>query len=71
MDGANAVRQFLIAHNVPEEQVQTVWEAIDSGKLRTRVGAVLPLADAREAHLMLERIRPQPKGKIVLAVRAS
>jgi len=28
VDGANAARQFLAAHNVPEEQVQTVWEAI-------------------------------------------
>jgi hypothetical protein len=25
------------------------------------------MADAREAHLMLEHLRPQPKGKIVLA----
>jgi len=39
---------------------------IDGGKLKTRVGAVLPLADAREAHLMLEHLRPLPKGKIVL-----
>ena len=43
---------------------------IDDGKLRTRVGAVLPLADAREAHLMLEGLRPQPKGKIVLTIGA-
>jgi hypothetical protein len=28
VDGANAVRQFLSAHNIPEEQVQTAWEAI-------------------------------------------
>src|SRR5215470_3395465 len=28
VDGANAARQFLTAHNVPQEQVQTVWEAI-------------------------------------------
>ena len=28
VDGANAARQFLSAHNVPEEQVRTVWEAI-------------------------------------------
>lgn len=28
VDGANAARQFLTAHNVPEEQVHTVWEAI-------------------------------------------
>jgi hypothetical protein len=28
VDGANAARQFLAAHNVSEEQVQTVWLAI-------------------------------------------
>jgi hypothetical protein len=28
VDGANAARQFLSAHNVPEDQVQTIWEAI-------------------------------------------
>src|SRR3954464_6989649 len=28
VDGANAARQFLTAHKVPEEQVQTAWEAI-------------------------------------------
>jgi len=28
VDGANAVRQFLTAHNVPEEQTQTAWQAI-------------------------------------------
>jgi hypothetical protein len=28
VDGANAARQFLVAHSVPEEQVQTAWEAI-------------------------------------------
>jgi putative nucleotidyltransferase with HDIG domain len=28
VDGANAARQFLIAHDVPEEKAQTAWEAI-------------------------------------------
>ena len=28
VDGANAARQFLNAHNVPEDQVEIVWEAI-------------------------------------------
>lgn len=28
VDGANAVRQFLTARNIPEDQVQTAWEAI-------------------------------------------
>src|ERR1700709_466276 len=28
VDGANAVRQFLTAHKVPEEQIDTAWQAI-------------------------------------------
>ena len=28
VDGANAVRQFLSTHNVPEEQIETAWQAI-------------------------------------------
>lgn len=60
---------FLV--NVTSQYLAEIARLVDSGKLRTRVGAVLPLADAREAHLMLERVRPQPKGKIVLAVGAS
>lgn len=28
VDGANAARQFLVAHSIPEPQVQTAWEAI-------------------------------------------
>jgi NADPH:quinone reductase-like Zn-dependent oxidoreductase len=60
---------FLV--NVTSEYLTKVARLIDGGKLRTNVGAVLPLADAREAHLMLERVRPQPKGKIVLDVGVS
>jgi len=28
VDGANAARQFLSAHSIPERQIHTVWEAI-------------------------------------------
>lgn len=28
VDGANAARQFLSVHDVPEEQIETVWQAI-------------------------------------------
>src|SRR5690349_965779 len=28
VDGANAARQFLTAHNIPEERVRTAWAAI-------------------------------------------
>jgi NADPH:quinone reductase-like Zn-dependent oxidoreductase len=60
---------FLV--NVTSQHLAEIAGLIDGGKLRTRVGAVLPLADAREAHFMLEHLRPQPKGKIVLTVGAS
>jgi len=60
---------FLV--NVTSQYLAEIAGLVDGGKLRTRVGAVLPLADAREAHFMLEGVRPQPKGKIVLAVGAS
>ena len=57
---------FLV--NVTSKHLAEIAGLIDDGKLRTRVGAALPLADAREAHFMLEGLRPQPKGKIVLTV---
>jgi NADPH:quinone reductase-like Zn-dependent oxidoreductase len=60
---------FLV--NVTRHYLEKIAGLVDRGELKTRVGAVLPLSDAREAHLMLEHVRPQPKGKIVLAVRAS
>jgi len=60
---------FLV--NVTSQYLAEIANLIDGGTLRTRVGAVLPLADAREAHFMLEGVRPHPKGKIVLTVGAS
>jgi NADPH:quinone reductase-like Zn-dependent oxidoreductase len=62
-------RFFLV--NVTSQNLAEVTRLIDGEKLATKVGAVLPLLDACEAHVMLERARPQPKGKIVLAVRAN
>lgn len=60
---------FLV--DVTTQRLKEIAGLIEAGTLRTRVGAVLPLADARDAHAMLERLRPQPKGKIVLAVGSS
>lgn len=67
-DGVDA-NFFLV--NVTNKYLREIARLVDDGKLRTKVGAVLPIADAREAHLMLERVRPQPKGKIVLDAGAS
>jgi NADPH:quinone reductase-like Zn-dependent oxidoreductase len=64
-----AAEFFLV--NVTRQYLAEIAGLLDGGELRAHVGVVLPLADAREAHLMLERVRPLPKGKIVLTVGAS
>jgi NADPH:quinone reductase-like Zn-dependent oxidoreductase len=57
--------------DVTTERLRTIAELIDGGELKTCVGAVLPLADARDAHMMLERRLASPQGKIVLDVEAA
>ena len=57
---------FLV--DVTTERLGRIAELIDGGALKTRVGVILPLADARDAHMMLEGRRPRPKGKIVLSM---
>jgi NADPH:quinone reductase-like Zn-dependent oxidoreductase len=59
---------FLV--RVTSERLAEIAGLIDGGKLKTQLGAVLPLADAREAHRMLESSQPRPKGKIVLSTAA-
>ena len=56
---------FLV--NVTTKDLAEIVKLIDDGALRTHVGAVLPLSGAIQAHLMLEGLRPRPKGKIVLS----
>jgi len=60
---------FLV--EVTTERLRRIAELIDRGELKTRVGPVLPLADAREAHMMLEGRRSLPRGKIILNVEAA
>ena len=64
-------REREIQGHVTSQYLAKIAGLVDGGKLKTLVGAALPLANAREAHFMLERLRPQPKGKIVLTVEAS
>jgi NADPH:quinone reductase-like Zn-dependent oxidoreductase len=56
---------FLV--EVTTEELSGIARLIDDGKLRTGAGVVMSLADASQAHLMLEGLKPRPKGKIVLA----
>lgn len=69
--GRHGVEATFFLVNVTSRYLTEITRLVDAGQLRTNVGAVLPLADAREAHLMLEHVRPQPKGKIVLRVGAN
>jgi NADPH:quinone reductase-like Zn-dependent oxidoreductase len=57
-------RFFLV--KVTSQDLTQIAELVDSGKLTTRVGMVLPLAEARDAHFILEGRRPSPGGKTVL-----
>jgi NADPH:quinone reductase-like Zn-dependent oxidoreductase len=57
---------FLV--QVTTERLRNIAFLFDAGEIKTRVGAILDLADARKAHLMLDRREAQPQGKIVLSV---
>jgi NADPH:quinone reductase-like Zn-dependent oxidoreductase len=56
---------FLV--RVDARTLTTISALLDSGQLKARVGTVLPLAQARRAHEMLEGALSSPGGKIVLA----
>jgi NADPH:quinone reductase-like Zn-dependent oxidoreductase len=60
---------FLV--EVTTERLRTIAGLIDRGELKTCVGAILPLTDARDAHMMLEGKLTLPKGKIILNVEAA
>jgi NADPH:quinone reductase-like Zn-dependent oxidoreductase len=57
---------FLV--DVTTERLGKIAQLIEQDELKTRVGLVLPLAQARDAHMILEGRRQPPKGKIVLSV---
>lgn len=56
---------FLV--KVTTEELTAIAKLIDERKLRIGPSVVLSLADAIQAHRMLEGQQPRPKGKIVLA----
>ena len=59
--------QFMLV-DVTTRALQQLAQWWEQGSLVTRVGAVLPLAEVRRAHEMLEGLTPRPAGKIVLTV---
>lgn len=58
---------FLVA--VTTSGLTGIADRFDSGRLATHVGEVLPLTEARRAHMMLAG-KPHKRGKIVLSVDA-
>jgi NADPH:quinone reductase-like Zn-dependent oxidoreductase len=65
---AHGVRAAFFLVEVTTERLARIAAMIEAGTLVASVGTVLPLADARVAHEMLDGTRPHPRGKIVLQV---
>jgi NADPH:quinone reductase-like Zn-dependent oxidoreductase len=65
---ASGVRARFILVDVTAASLSRIAELVQAGELRTRLGSVLPLAEARQAHEMLDGLRPRVSGKIVLSV---
>jgi NADPH:quinone reductase-like Zn-dependent oxidoreductase len=65
---AAGIRAAFMLVKVNGADLDRIAERITAGQLKTAVGVVLPLAEARAAHEMLEGTRPRPPGKIVLQV---
>jgi NADPH:quinone reductase-like Zn-dependent oxidoreductase len=65
---AHGVTAAFFLVEVTTQRLRMIAELIDRGEVRPCVGEVLPLANAREAHMILEGQRTAPRGKIVLDV---
>ena len=64
----HGVRALFFLVNVTTAHLTQIAAMIDAGHLAVNVIAILPLADARVVHEMLEGSRPRPRGKIVLSI---
>ena len=63
------VRAAYFYVDVTTARLNKITQLVDSGKLATNVGTVLPLEQARTAHEMLGG-EPHKRGKIVLSIAA-
>ena len=60
-------RDFGDSNLIAPAALSEIAKLLQAGRLKTWVGGVMPLADARIAHEMLDGTRPRPGGKIVLS----
>jgi NADPH:quinone reductase-like Zn-dependent oxidoreductase len=61
------VRGVFFLVSVTTEELSSLGELFDTDRLKVRIGEVLPLKAARQAHEMLDGLRPKAPGKIVLS----
>jgi len=64
---AGVSANFLLV-DVTTEALSKITALVEAGTLKNRIGEVLPLAEARTAHEMLDGIVPRTPGKIMLQV---
>ena len=57
--------KFMLGE-VNTEDLAVIADLLDAQRLFVRIGQVLSLGEARQAHEMLEHLRPLPAGKLVL-----
>ena len=57
--------KFILV-DVNTKDLEAVADLLNAQQLVVRIGQVLPLGEARQAHEMLEHLRPLPAGKVVL-----
>lgn len=60
------IKAKFILVDVNTKELEAVADLLDAQQLVVRIGQVLPLEEARQAHEMLEHLRPLPAGKVVL-----
>jgi hypothetical protein len=74
-DAAEAVKRKVRASfmlvDVTTRALTEIAERMVKKQLTVRIGAILPLVEARRAHEMLDGTVPRPAGKIVLAIEAA
>jgi NADPH:quinone reductase-like Zn-dependent oxidoreductase len=63
---SRGVSAMFILVNVNSTALGKIATMFEAGELEANIGTVLPLAEARTAHEMLEGMRSRPRGKIVL-----
>jgi NADPH:quinone reductase-like Zn-dependent oxidoreductase len=61
-----AIEAKFMLVEVSTEDLAVIADLLDAQRLIVRIGQVLSLGEARQAHEMLEHLRPLPAGKLVL-----